>query len=224
MLISSKNRTTFYKRTITGLILLAGVSAAICWMPAFLFSLGLISLWILLARQEMPRLIGKKNPNVLLWNILYLGVPFGMFAILQASSTYYLLALLAVWLTAAHDTGAYITGNLIGKTALSPSISPGKTWEGVFGGWFWVIVTLMVWKLLHNPYLAWWHIPLLALPISMIATLGDLFESLLKRQAGIKDSGSILPGHGGILDRIDGLLAVLVYFYLMRAPWASLLL
>lgn len=105
----------------------------------------------------------------------------------------------------ASDTGAYATGVLIGKHKLAPAISPGKTWEGFVGG----LVVSMAVGVVAALYLLdapWWvGLPLGAL-ISLAATVGDLVESLFKRDAGIKDMSNFLPGHGGIMDRLDSML------------------
>jgi phosphatidate cytidylyltransferase len=124
--------------------------------------------------------------------------------------------LLVVWLA---DIGAYFAGKAFGKHKLAPSISPGKTWEGAVGGWIAVIVvalvaaatrafepTLFLALLDHLGSLR----TLIALTLLVaFSIVGDLFESMLKRQAGVKDSSGLLPGHGGVLDRIDALLPVL---------------
>jgi phosphatidate cytidylyltransferase len=125
---------------------------------------------------------------------------------------YLLLALCIVW---AADTGAYFVGRKWGKHKLAPFVSPGKTWEGLLGG---VVLSLLVaWIggfLLEVPI----HLGLFAslwVILTVIASVfGDLFESLFKRQAGVKDSGRLLPGHGGLLDRIDSLTAALPLFAL----------
>ena len=114
-----------------------------------------------------------------------------------------------VWVA---DIAAYFAGRRFGKNKLAPSISPGKTWEGVAGAMFGVSVyVVLVWS--FSPYFstreilppllltAWWWVAL--------AVIGDLFESAVKRQAGVKDSGALLPGHGGLLDRIDALTSTL---------------
>ena len=118
-----------------------------------------------------------------------------------------LFVLLLVW---AADTGAYIAGKSFGKTKLAPKISPKKTWEGVFGGLTLALVVLAAsFYLLHFTREQW--LPLITLTIIIVAfsVVGDLTESIFKRLTGKKDSGRILPGHGGILDRIDGVIAVL---------------
>jgi phosphatidate cytidylyltransferase len=138
----------------------------------------------------------------------------------RAASPNLVLAMLAVvWVA---DSAAYFTGRAFGKRRLAPGISPGKTWEGVWGAWLAVtLYGLVVWRLAGPEACArlCWLIGALALWGMLGASiLGDLFESLLKRQAGLKDSGRLLPGHGGILDRIDGLnaalpLAALIWLY-----------
>ena len=117
----------------------------------------------------------------------------------------------SIW---AADIGAYFFGRKFGKTKLSPTVSPSKTWEGLFGGL--ILVTLI-----FVPLLFYWFSPssallllLTVLTTAVISVFGDLFESKLKRYAGIKDSSQILPGHGGVLDRIDSLLAGAPYFVL----------
>jgi phosphatidate cytidylyltransferase len=122
-----------------------------------------------------------------------------------------IVALVGTW---AADTGAYLTGRSLGRRKVAPLISPGKTWEGVFGG---VALTLVAAVALGAPLLglALWQALLLGVLIAWTAVVGDLVESLLKRAAGVKDSGSLIPGHGGLLDRLDSLLFVLpvVYFF-----------
>jgi predicted CDP-diglyceride synthetase/phosphatidate cytidylyltransferase len=107
------------------------------------------------------------------------------------------------------DTAAYFTGRAFGKRKLAYHISPGKTWEGVAGAVLAVVIYGVVWVFVFadGAYMVT-LIPLLII-LTVLGIMGDLFESLIKRQAGVKDSGNILPGHGGILDRIDALTAAL---------------
>jgi phosphatidate cytidylyltransferase len=146
---------------------------------------------------------------------------------IQARSPGMLLALMAiVWIA---DTAAYFSGRRFGRRKLAPSISPGKTWEGVYGALFAVGAYALALLPLaaRNGYaqtltvgavVAWVALVLL---LAAMSVTGDLFESLLKRQRGVKDSGHVLPGHGGVLDRIDALTAAmpaaaLVAYYLIR--------
>ena len=118
-----------------------------------------------------------------------------------------------VWVA---DSGAYFAGKSFGKHKLAPNVSPGKTWEGVFGALILVIFYSLIapfWLPIENDMIKWLVIVSAVLvPLSII---GDLFESLMKRHSGIKDSGKLLPGHGGVLDRIDGLTPAIPVFMLI---------
>lgn len=130
-----------------------------------------------------------------------------------------LTALVAVW---AADSFAYFVGSRWGRTKLAPSISPGKTWAGFWGG----LGGCMLLTLLAAPLLGvgWLQLPALALLAAItgaVSVVGDLFESLIKRHAGSKDSGNLIPGHGGVLDRVDSLLAALPVFLVVKL-WLGL--
>lgn len=121
--------------------------------------------------------------------------------------------LLVVFGTAACDIGAYFVGSLIGRHKMIPHISPGKTWEGLAGGAVGGVVCAVAMSGLLR--LEVWQAVVLGLLVCAAAVLGDLCESLLKRATGVKDSSNLIPGHGGILDRLDSILFVLlaVYFF-----------
>lgn len=113
------------------------------------------------------------------------------------------------------DTGAYYTGRTIGRHKLAPRISPGKTIEGAIGGFFMAAVAGYVSKLTFFPEVPLAHCLVLGAVIGIVGQIGDLAESLLKRGSDVKDSGRLLPGHGGMLDRVDSILfsAPVLYFY-----------
>jgi phosphatidate cytidylyltransferase len=121
-----------------------------------------------------------------------------------------ILLLTVTWLG---DTGAYAAGRIAGRHKLYPRVSPGKTWEGAIGG---LLTSFGAAALAHVWYmreLSWGQAAALALPAGALGQIGDLCESMLKRAYGVKDSGALLPGHGGMLDRIDALLFTAPYFY-----------
>ncbi len=140
----------------------------------------------------------------------------GFYQLRQEGSEWLLFVLLLVWLA---DIGAYFSGRRFGRRKLARHVSPGKSWEGVYGGWVAV-------ALLALGYALWLPFDLgqalglllLALLVAMVSVVGDLFESMLKRFSGLKDSSHLLPGHGGILDRIDSLTAAVPLFALI-SPW-----
>ncbi len=123
------------------------------------------------------------------------------------------LTFLLVWAT---DIFAYYVGKLIGSHPLAPSISPNKTWEGTLGGLCAAIAVAVILKLTVLAMIAWPHVAALALIGGGVSQVGDLMESQLKRASGADDSSSILPGHGGVLDRFDAMVvaAPLIYLYL----------
>ncbi|MBD5313821.1 MAG: phosphatidate cytidylyltransferase [Bacteroides sp.] len=142
---------------------------------------------------------------------MYIALPLGLMSMFYTlpNGTHLLLAMfIMIWL---NDTGAFCVGSLLGKHKLFPRISPNKSWEGFFGGVFFAIASAFVFKYGFPDYFN--NISLVGLcglgaVVAGFATWGDLVESLIKRTLGVKDSGKLLPGHGGILDRIDSLLLV----------------
>ena len=122
---------------------------------------------------------------------------------------YVLGIILLIWVS---DVGAYMVGSFIGKHKLYERISPGKTWEGTVGATLITIACSYIMSVWY-PELAWKHWIAISILVCVFGTIGDLVESMLKRQAGVKDSGKIMPGHGGILDRFDSLLFVSPFIY-----------
>jgi phosphatidate cytidylyltransferase len=164
---------------------------------------------------------GKLEGAMLDWSLtmalaLYLGWPMSLLLILRgyqvglSSGLWWLFTLFGcIW---GCDTGAFFAGHFFGRHKLAPRISPGKTWEGVFGGLIFSILAAVLFTTLPMG-IPWYLAVLLGLLTGVAGILGDLAESLIKRQTHVKDSGQFLPGHGGILDRIDSLLfGVLVVF------------
>lgn len=130
---------------------------------------------------------------------------------LPRGDAWFFLVLLTVW---AADVGAYFSGKRWGCTKLAPAVSPGKTREGVYGGLVSVMLVAVLFALAGEFSLtSLVYLTLLCVVVALASVMGDLFESLLKRHMSMKDSGSLLPGHGGVLDRIDSLLVATPFFY-----------
>ena len=204
------------KRVLTGiiggglLILLYNL-----FPPIFLSSIfGFCLVFILIF--EWPSL-AKNNP-FLLWPmaLLYPTIPF-LFLILLNQNTLHQTLIPIIFLSVfANDTGAYFAGKSFGKHFIAPSISPRKTWEGFVGGYILAYFVLVLFLLFVSKSFSYLNIAATTLVVSAFALLGDLFESFLKRRAKVKDSGAILPGHGGILDRFDAILFVTIIFYCFK--------
>lgn len=151
--------------------------------------------------------------------VLYVGLMLGYFIAIRMidpvggrSSQLLSLLFFVVW---SSDSGAYLTGRAWGERKLAPSVSPGKTVEGAIGGMLAALLAGAVSKWWFYPELAWMHVVILSLLLGSVGIAGDLCESMLKRGAQMKDSGSMIPGHGGFLDRLDSLVfnAPLLYYY-----------
>lgn len=124
------------------------------------------------------------------------------------------LILLVVAVVAFADIGAYFSGKRFGRRKLAPDVSPGKSWEGFFGGLlFSSSLAILVITLTGGQH--WLAIVVVIVATALVSVLGDLFISMVKRHRGVKDTGTLLPGHGGVLDRIDGLMAAVPVFALM---------
>jgi len=169
---------------------------------------------VFLVTYEKETSLYKNNSILLRFSAFLVLIP-AWASLITLHQFYPLLVLYLILLVAIADSGAYFVGKAYGKTKLAPELSPGKTREGMLGG----LAGATVWSILGATFLGlpssdWLFFIVLSIAAALISVSGDLFESLIKREAGQKDSGSILPGHGGILDRIDGLLAALPIFAL----------
>lgn len=154
------------------------------------------------------------DASFLILGILYIGIAFSMMIIVRAQGLNYLLFILfLIWGT---DTGAYFSGMAFGKRKLWPKISPKKTIEGAIGGTIIAAIIGLVFQVVYPFDHSLLTILILSILISVAGQLGDLIASALKRHYGVKDFGNILPGHGGIIDRMDSLIFVLLFLSLIQ--------
>lgn len=178
--------------------------------PAALTLLILTAMTWHLLDYEKGRDLAASDFAITVAGIVYLGW-IGAYLIdirnLPDGLSWLALVLPATWLA---DTAAYFVGSRFGKHPLSPRLSPKKTWEGYWGGVILGTVgtagLAVLWHNLGGPEVTWWQGAIIGAVLSVLTTLGDLGESMFKRQAGVKDSSNIIPGHGGVLDRIDSWL------------------
>ncbi|HWJ71366.1 MAG TPA: phosphatidate cytidylyltransferase [Sphingobium sp.] len=209
-------------RTLSAIVMLAVAGTAL-WLggAAFTALIALVALGVLWEFWGMIRAFAASWPARLAWlmfALVYVGLAVAALWDVrshgQAPLFWTLLLLLIVWAT---DIGAYFAGRLIGGPKIAPRISPSKTWSGLGGGMLaaTLVVALMVsWYFNGVSAISekWSSILLLGIPLPVIAQAGDFFESALKRAAGVKDSGRLIPGHGGLFDRVDGLLPVAILY------------
>lgn len=180
------------------------VEAAPEWLPLALIAVTVLALVLMLWSGP-----AEATPEGAWWlgAVLYVGALSAHWLLLRASfGTQWVVVMLAV--TFATDTGAYATGKLIGRHILWRAISPGKTWEGFAGGMLagGLMAVALPWSLGISPGWVWLAAMAVLLPFAGI--VGDFLESALKRRIGVKDMSNVLPGHGGLLDRLDSLLLV----------------
>jgi len=154
---------------------------------------------------------------LLLLGVLYVGLLLGHFILTRALPSGEWLIFFVISVTWAGDTGAFYAGRTFGRRKLAPRISPNKTVEGLVGGLALSVLAAFIARYWFVPSFSPADCVALGLLLSLAGMLGDLTESAFKRSAGVKDSGSLIPGHGGMLDRIDSLLfaAPTFYYYLV---------
>jgi phosphatidate cytidylyltransferase len=129
--------------------------------------------------------------------------------------------LVGVIIVVLADVGGFVAGKLFGKHKLAPLVSPGKTWEGFLGGMIFQLILIVGLAVYLPPEISIVKLSLLVFPVALYSVVGDLFESMIKRNSGVKDSGALLPGHGGVLDRIDGIMAALPLYALVLGAYSS---
>jgi phosphatidate cytidylyltransferase len=170
-------------------------------------------LYYLFRFRDIPSVAGRYTATVT--GIVYAGLLTTFLALLKRNDPEHgastvLLVLIVAWLS---DTGGYFAGRFLGKSKLYEAVSPKKTWAGAWGGLAGSVVGVVLLKLVYAEWLDWVDVFAIAIPGGILGQMGDLAESLIKRSVDKKDSGTLLPGHGGLLDRIDAVLFIAPYVY-----------
>lgn len=200
----------FIQRAITAIILFALFLFIFFYLPPIAFSIAAIAIIGIILATEWPRLFKLSEFKFYLIGFFYLIIPTATLIFLNYTPSARELLCMGLLAAIAFDTCAYIVGSLWGKRKIAPSISPKKTGEGFLGGYWGSALALIAYKIFVGTSYSYVFIVCFVPFIGFAALFGDLFESYLKRRAGIKDTGSILPGHGGLLDRVDSLLFVVM--------------
>lgn len=189
------------QRISTGTMLLLLAVTTFCLLPPLVLSIVLAVILGIILYFEWPYFHA--------WWLTpaYPILPFLLLIQLNQGPNRWLLATASI-IVFSHDTGSYIAGKAWGRHKILPTISPGKTWEGFIGGSLFSLAITKIIGIMLAITSTFLTLMLGVLTINILSLIGDLFESALKRRVGLKDSGTLLPGHGGFLDRLDGLLFV----------------
>ncbi|MGB2374882.1 MAG: phosphatidate cytidylyltransferase [Porticoccaceae bacterium] len=195
-----------------------GVYTAFDRLLSYQICLSAMGLWavIFLWLQGYPSsaILWSPRPVMLALGIVLLSITWLAIASIISLDNGRFLVLLAMAIIIFADIGGYIVGKSLGRHKLAPTISPGKTWEGLLGGMA-LQVLLVVGMVFFFEEVNWLNLCILVFPVAFASVIGDLFESMLKRHRGVKDSSNLLPGHGGFLDRLDGVMPALPLFFVI---------
>jgi phosphatidate cytidylyltransferase len=193
------------------------------YYPSFLTKPIILTLAIIVSLAWLI-FLPKKDSTFSKWawligGIIYIGWMLSYWAELRNLTNGLELTFWSIFIVMASDTCAFFAGRAWGKHYMAPSISPQKTWEGAVGGLLGSIIVSIVLGIVFSIPFNYWQLVLLGFLVGVLAQIGDLVESLLKRNNGVKDSGNLIPGHGGILDRVDSFILVgaIVYYCAIAA-------
>lgn len=209
-------KANIVQRAMTSVPLITSLTLSYFYAPFWaLTATGLfITYWIICI--EWPKLVSPRTKLFWVLTPIYPTTPL-LLCLLLLHSTQRPLLIFIILMIFLHDSAAYFIGNLYGKHLLAPHLSPKKTWEGALAGFGITLLFFTIFAPNITPINITSLIKIISLSalFSFLATTGDLFESYFKRRAGVKDSGTLLPGHGGLLDKVDGLLFVVPVLYIL---------
>lgn len=204
-------RSELLVRTVSGIAMIL-VALFALWMGSWVFALLLAVIGVLMA-IEIKALVRDLDADIKVLSVAYVLFPIGGMLALRQGHHGFGLALWTLAIVWATDIFAYFSGRYFGGAKLAPAISPSKTWSGLAGGVVGAgIIGPVIASLMDLPLICY----VFGAPLGCLAQGGDLFESWLKRKAGVKDSGNLIPGHGGVLDRLDGVVPVATLMGVLR--------
>lgn len=202
-------------RSITGILYAATMLGTYLYAPPIAFTTLLIGIYIIIITTELPKLCTDRKEYLFLLPF-YPTLSFALLIYSNHIPGYRPLILISFLTAWAHDTAAYLVGRYMGSHLLCPTISPRKTWEGLIGGFIGVTSILALFQYAQNTHLNTTTFITMSIALTISATAGDLFESWLKRRQHIKDSGTLLPAHGGLLDRLDSILFLIATLFIFQ--------
>lgn len=214
---------------VASAVVMVAVAGTALWLggAVWMAFVGIIAAGVLWEWRGLTRNFTNGPVLEIAWmiaGVLYVGIAAGLLMVLRSEQFTLWVVATIVLAVIGTDVGAYFVGRTIGGPKIAPSISPSKTWSGLIGGVCGASLVLFLISTLHltqrteavneadfytHPLLDWKTGPWIGSVVAIVAQAGDFLESWMKRRAGVKDSGKLLPGHGGLFDRVDGLLAVL---------------
>lgn len=217
-----EKKTSDLKIRLLSAAVMALIAGFALWVGSWLFTIFviLIALALMFEWYGLVENFGHSKNITYAWlalGALYIGYAAFTLIYFRLKDTSFIPTLMLLLVVIATDAGAYFAGRKFGGKKLAPSISPGKTWAGLFGG---MIAAGLLWSIYSelNNSAVWYAALGSGMAMAILAQMGDLFESWMKRKAGKKDSSTIIPGHGGLFDRADGILAVFFVLGIFHIP------
>jgi len=211
----NQDKWTDLRARTTSSFAIAGITLAALWIGGVIFACLIIFAAITMMK-EWEFLTKEDTKFMQLFGYAYVILPCASILWLRSDANAgFKLNIALIALISATDIAAYFVGKKFGRTKLAPTISPGKTFEGLAGGVVAAILTGLLMSAYTNVFNSFFIVAIASGSVAILAQAGDLFKSWIKRKAGVKDSGTILPGHGGLIDRLDG--------YMFTAPLLALI-
>lgn len=226
--VNPVNKPSDLKTRLLSALVMAAIAGLALWIGGVFFAIFVIviCLAIMFEWKSMVDAFDSSPTLTNIWlaaGVFYIGYASFTLIFFRLKDISFVPTLMLLLVVVATDVGAYFAGRKFGGKKLAPSISPGKTWAGLIGGMIAAGLLWSIYSTLNNSGL-WYEALVAGMAMAVLAQMGDLFESWMKRKAGKKDSSNLIPGHGGIFDRADGILALFFVLGVFHIPffWVTL--